>query len=226
MSAIAGFALWLLASSAGAVSDPEAGAIAIDGSITIYVARRQWHIDIGFAAADLTAPLNSVTGKFPEVRYLFFGFGDRRYLMAKNHHLPALLSAIWPGTGIMLVTGLRASPNEAFGAEHVIEIRATARQARALQSFIWGSFATQDGAAAVYAAGPYRGSLYFGATPVYSGLHTCNTWAAEVLEAGGLRVSAAGVILAGQLWTRARRASQRASSSGPQTPAQIPAEPR
>jgi hypothetical protein len=214
ISAICGLALWLLASSASAVSEPA------DAPITIYVARRQWHIDVGFAAADLTVPLKSVASDFPEVRYLFFGFGDRRYLMAKNHHLPTLLSAIWPGAGIMLVTGLRASPDEAFGAEHVIELRATAAQARSLQSFIWGSFGKQDGAAAVYAAGPYQGSLYFGATPVYSGLHTCNTWAAEVLEAGGLRVSAAGVILAGQLWTRARRASQRAPAQSQVAPAE------
>ena len=45
-------------------------------SVVIYVVRRGWHMDIGFAAADLQPPLNDVIGQFPGVRYLFFGFGD------------------------------------------------------------------------------------------------------------------------------------------------------
>jgi hypothetical protein len=72
---------------------------------------------------------------------------------------------------------------------------------------MWGSLLRQNGEAGVYAVGPYPGSLYFGATPGYSGVHTCNTWVAEVLNAGGLPVRSAGVIFAGQLWTRVRHAS-------------------
>ena len=42
-------------------------------------------------------------------------------------------------------------------------------------------------------------------TDHYSAVHTCNTWAAETLRAGGLPVHAAGVIFAGQLWTQMSR---------------------
>lgn len=60
-------------------------------AMMIFVARRRWHVDVGFAAADLGAPLDALAAQFPGVKYLFFGFGDRRYLMAKHQALPAML---------------------------------------------------------------------------------------------------------------------------------------
>jgi hypothetical protein len=74
--AIWAFELLLLAPLALA-SDPNA-------PVTIYVARRQWHVDLGFAAKDLEPPLRSLTADFPDAQFLFFGFGDRHYLLAKH----------------------------------------------------------------------------------------------------------------------------------------------
>jgi hypothetical protein len=54
----------------------------------------------------------------------------------------------------------------------------------------------------VYAPGPYEDSLYFAATERYSAIHTCNTWAAEALRAGGLPLRAKLVVFAGQLWSQ------------------------
>lgn len=171
------------------------------------MARRKWHVDIGFAVKDLEPPLRSLAADFPGAQFLFFGFGDRHYLLAHNQHFPSMLAAVWPGPGIILATGLKATPGEAFGAAKVIPLRATLGQARSVQGFMWGSLSKQNGEAGVYAVGPYPGSWYFGATPRYSGAHTCNTWVAEILEAGGLPLHSAGVIFAGQLWTRVGRAS-------------------
>lgn len=168
-------------------------------STVIYVVRRSWHIDIGFAAADLQAPLNGVTAKFPGARYLFFGFGDRRYLEAKHHTAPVLMSALWPGSGLMLVTALGKTPQEAFGADQVIALPLPEAGVNDLQAFVANSMdLTSD------IAGPYEGSLYFSAVPKYSAVHTCNTWAAEGLKAGGLPIQSAGVVFAGQLWTQVR----------------------
>jgi hypothetical protein len=171
----------------------------------VYVARRDWHVDIGLSTDDLAAPLNAVTADLPGVRYVFFGFADKHYLLAKHHNPPVLLGALWPGDGIMLVTGLAGSPDEAFGAEHVVSLTLNAGQMRALQSFIWKSLRTQDESLNVYQKGPYDGSLYFLAAPKYSALHTCNTWGAEALRAAGFQIHTAGVVFAGQLWSQARR---------------------
>ena len=96
----------------------------------IFVVRRGWHIDIGFAARETAGPLQSLAAEFPKVKYLLFGFGDRRYLLAKNRNAPVLLAAMWPGKGIIWGTGLAASPKDVFGADNVITLSVSAQQAR------------------------------------------------------------------------------------------------
>jgi len=214
-------------SSAPSMRDPARGGV-------IYIARRGWHIDVGFDAADLKPPLDSLLPEFPGVRYLFFGFGDAHYLLAKHRNAPLLLAALWPGRGMLLATGLESSPDQAFGAAHVIALNVTRAQLQAAEDFVARSFGAGAGAGTVagigtdgtgagagidaagarirpYARGPYDGSWYYDTGHRYSALHTCNTWAAEVLKAGGLRVHSVGVVFAGQLWSQARRLARGAS---------------
>lgn len=179
----------------------------------IYVARRGWHIDIGFSAGDLQPPLQSLTGQFPGVRYLFFGFGDQRYLLAKHHSAPVLLAALWPGGAMVLATGLTSPPEEAFGPAHVFAVKVTLQQLQQAQAYVWESLSKQASSApditpVAYARGPYEGSLYFTATSKYSAFHTCNTWVAQVLKAAALPIHSAGVIFAGQLWGQVRHLAQ------------------
>jgi hypothetical protein len=179
--------------------------------VVIYVVRRGWHMDVGFAAGDLQPPLNDVVGQFPGVRYLFFSFGDQRYLLAKNRNAPVLLAALWPGRGMILATAVASSPQDAFGAAHVVALSVTQKQARDTQAFVWHSL---ENGVTPYATGPYEGSLYFAATPRYSAFHTCNTWAAESLRAAALPIHSAGVIFAGQLWSQVRRLEKKQSADG------------
>ena len=181
---------------------------------TVFVARRGWHIDVGVAVEDLSPPLASAASHMPSARYVFFGFADKHYLLAKKRNAPVLLSALWPGASIILLTALENSPQEAFGEKHVVALQLGAEGLAALQAFVWKSLRTQDGAIEVYRQGPYEGSAYFLARPKYSALHTCNTWGAEALKAAGFRVHTAGVIFAGQLWIQARRLKREEERAG------------
>jgi hypothetical protein len=193
------------------------GAQAADNSTVIYVIRRQWHVDIGFAAADLQPPLASLRTDFPATRYLLFGFGDRHYLMDKDRGLGGMLAALWPGPGLMLVTGIATTLPEAFGDGNVIEIPVTAAQAADAQAFVWNSLVPNDGANVPLLAGPYDGSLYYASSKSYSAVHTCNTWAAQTLHAAHLPVHSEGVEFAGQLWKQLRRLAD-APGAGPVPP--------
>jgi hypothetical protein len=174
-------------------------------STTVYVARRRWHMDVGFAAKDIRGPLVGVLGQFPGASYVFFGFGDRHYLLSKDQGAPALLAALWPGPGLILVTALENAPRQAFGVEDVIDLQLTPDESRAIQAFIWRSLSRHtDETVEPYAPGPYPGSTYFAAVPRYSGLHTCITWAAEALRAAGLPVRTRLTLVAGQLWRQIR----------------------
>jgi uncharacterized protein (TIGR02117 family) len=184
---------------------PPHGARPTDSSSVIYLIRRKWHVDIGFAAADLQAPLASLRADFPAARYLLFGFGDRHYLLDKDRGLGGMAGALWPGPGLMLVTALATTLQAAFGDGNVIEIAVTPAQSADAQAFIWRSLATDDGAIAPLRAGPYDGSLYYASSERYSAVHTCNTWAAQGLQAAQLPVHSQGIAFAGQLWRQAQR---------------------
>jgi hypothetical protein len=174
-------------------------------STVIYVIKRNWHVDIGFAAADLQPPLASLRADFPAAAYLLFGFGDRHYLLDRDRGFGGKFAALWPGAGVILATGLRASTQAAFGADNVIEVEVSASQARQLQQFVWRSLSADAAGVRPLRVGPYQGSLYYPASAHYSALHTCNTWAAEALRASGLSIHSHGVALSGQLWMQVQR---------------------
>ena len=194
------------------------GASAEAPPVVIYVVRRSWHIDVGFNAADLEPPLASIHAALPDAHYLLLGFGDKHYLLSHGQSFGRLLGAVLPGDGLVLLTGLEATPEEAFGANEVIRLRVTATQAQELEEFVWKTLATKDGTAKALAAGPYSDSLYYESPQRYSGVHTCNTWAAETLRAGGLPVRSVGVVFSGQLWRQVRRINRTAAWSRPDTP--------
>lgn len=170
----------------------------------VYLVRRGWHVDIGFATSQLPMPLASLGADFPGARYLVFGFGDRRYLLAPQRNTFNMIAASWPSPGLVLATGLTASPDVAFGPEHVIMLRVRPEQARIAAMLVWASLAHDNGTAAV-APGPYPGSRFYGAVVKYSAANTCNTWAASILHDAGLAVHSRGVVFASQLWRQARR---------------------
>jgi len=191
------------------------GASRAQSQTLIYVARRGWHIDIGFDVSDLGLPLAAVMADFPSAQYVFFGFGDRRYLLSRDKNFPSLLAALWPGAGLVLATGLVAPPEQAFGAELVIRLKVNAAQAQAVRDFVWNSLTKANGTAGVLAKGPYGGSLYYSATPTYSVAYTCNTWVAEALRSADLPVHSVGVVFAMQLWMQVRRIDHDAATQTP-----------
>jgi hypothetical protein len=171
---------------------------------SIYVIDRGWHTDLGFSVTDLHGPLARLAADFPGARFLIFGFGDRHYVLAKDKNFGEMLAALWPGPGLILVTGLSADPGRAFGADHNARIRVTPAQADAAAAYVWRSIAADAaGLAHPYAPGPYGGSLFYLSTTTYSGWHTCNSWTAEGLRAAGQPVLSTGVLFAGQVWDQA-----------------------
>jgi uncharacterized protein (TIGR02117 family) len=193
-----------------------------DGSppVVIYVVKRHWHTDIGFGVTDISSPLATVVAKLPAARILLFGFGDRHYLMNQDHGLSGSLVALWPGPGVVLVTGLTATPEQAFGGDEVKRLALSADQARRLEDFVWKTLVPPDGVAGFLGKGPYDGSVFYSATAKYSGLNTCNTWTAEALKVAGLPVSSSGVEFSGQVWRQVGEIQrQQAAASALQAPA-------
>jgi hypothetical protein len=218
------YATWVLLGAAFVLtscSTPPRGEVAppppaADGqSVVIYVVRRSWHIDIGFEATELSPPLATLRQALPQSRYLLFGFGDKHYLLSQGGTVNRLLGAILPGDAVVLLTGLTATPEESFGSDSVVRLAVSPAQAGKLQTFVWKTLTTEHGVATMLAPGPYSGSFYYASVERYSGLHTCNTWAAEALHSAGLPVHSFGVEFAGQLWSQVRRINYRGEGRRP-----------
>lgn len=183
---------------------------------TIYVVRRNWHTDIGLRAADMDGPLAAIRARFPGVRTVLFGFGDRHYLAARQPGVIDMVMAVFPAPGALLVTGLRTTPAEAFGAADVVELGVSADGLRRVAAFVWNAFeAEAGGRPRLLGDGPYPGSLFYASGVTYALTHTCNMWTAEALQTAGTTVRAAGVLSAAQVMARARAAAGRAGGDAP-----------
>lgn len=179
----------------------------------VSVVERDWHTDIALRAEDMDGPLASIRARFPGVRTVLFGFGDRHYLTDRRPGFIDMLLAAFPGPGALLVTGLRTTPAEAFGAANVVDLAVTGAGLRRILDFLWHAFAAGEaGRPWALGGGPYPGSLFYASADTYALTHTCNTWTAEALQAGGTTVSAAGVLFATQVMQRARAAARSSSA--------------
>jgi hypothetical protein len=176
-----------------------------EGVDRVSVIDQGWHTDIGLPVAELHGKLAGLAADFPGATWLTIGFGDRAYLLRRDTDFFDMVRALFPGKAALLVTGLRAPPDTAFGAGNVVTLAIAKPQLDALEAFLAGYF-SNDGAGQLLrlADGPYPGSLFFASDATYDALHTCNTWAAESLQAGGYPVSTSFVIFASQVMAAAR----------------------
>ncbi|HZR35638.1 MAG TPA: DUF2459 domain-containing protein [Nevskia sp.] len=204
-----GCALLLAGLSACSAIPVETGAAAATHAppppASAYVLRRGRHTDLVLPVAGLDERLSTLTADFAAPRYLVFGFGDRQYMLATHRNAWHALLAPLPGAGVVLVTGLQETPQQAYGAEHLAPLRLSAAQLRELQRFVWDSL-EQDppGAVRPYLPGQLPENVYYASTRTYWGFYTCNTWTAEALQKAGLPVRSGGVLFAGQVWDQIR----------------------
>ncbi|MGA9866478.1 MAG: DUF2459 domain-containing protein [Acetobacteraceae bacterium] len=184
----------------------------------VYVVSRGWHVEVGLSTADLAGPLTVFRDIFPDARALLFGYGKRTFFTARVDTLREYVLGPFPGPAVIQVTGLAVLPTQAYPSSDVMVLRLPPGGARALSSYIWNDLGKdRAGGPRLVAQGNFPGSVFYAARSGYSPTHTCNTWAANALQAAGLPISGAGVIFSGQ-------AVSRVLAAGACTPEAPPAE--
>ncbi len=192
---------------------PPVGQAGPPGPAVVYAIDRGWHTDIGLPVDEISDPLDTIEQRFPGVHFLTFGFGERQYLLSRKATVGEMLGALLPSQSALLVTALTATPAAAFGARHVVVLHVSADGMARITSALWQALEkSSDGTPALLGDGPYPGSVFYAAGGTYDAFNTCNTWTAQMLHAGGLPLSPAGVLFSGQVMDMARAiAAQQAS---------------
>lgn len=196
--------LLLLALAACAASDPPmpapVGVVETGQAHTVVaVVQRDWHTDVCLRVQDINAWVMALARGFDGATVLCFGFGERRYVVERRHDPLTMIRALFPSRATILMTVLRATPEEAFGAQNVIEVPVGDAGLDGIQRFLRESFETDDaGDPQRLADGPYPGSLFFAASGTYHVFHTCNTWTARAVRSAGLS-SVRDTLFAGSL---------------------------
>ena len=184
-------------------SPPDVGA----RTETIFVIARGWHTDIGLPADALRGRLVPLRETFPGAAWFVFGIGERSFLVKPDAGILDMLTALFPNPSAMLVTGLNHAPDAAFaGSGEVIVANVTEAGLDRLVGFIASSFEyAQPAGPRLLSRGPYPGSLFYYATPTYSGLYTCNTWTADALRSAGIPIRSSGTLFADDVVRQVRR---------------------
>jgi uncharacterized protein (TIGR02117 family) len=197
----------------GSTSSPTYQEAPGDG-VRIYVIAAGWHTEIALPVHVIRDPLRAATPDFPGAQYLSFGWGERNYYMARAPTLSDAMSALFPGPAVLLVTPLYQPPRESRASGQVFELSLSTAGLDRLSNFLWTAFEkASDGTTRRLAPGPEPGSAFYAATGTYSSSYTCNTWTAEGLRVGGVPVTPAGVVFAGQLTDQLRSLNARAAEA-------------
>jgi len=176
------------------------------GGTVLTVIDRGWHTDIALPVDAFSGPIATLGQAFPGARVLVFGFGDRAYYMAPGAPFLAMLAALFPSPGVILVTALDTSPAEAFGSDHVVPLVLSPEQRQAITGTLWRSLDEQaDGSIRRLGDGPYPGSGFYASGDIYDAFHNCNRWTLSTLRRGGLPADPDGVVSAAEVMAQVRR---------------------
>lgn len=176
-----------------------------DDDAILYVIERGWHTDIGFPVDEIAAPLAALKSAFPGARFLTFGFGERQFVMSRQQTFATMLKALLPSRSVLLMTGLRTTPQDAFGQSNVVVLRLSRAGLARIQAAMWAELEHAPGDDPMLLAdGPYPGSVYYAALATYDAMFTCNTWTAQMLRFSNFPMPVVGVVFSGQVMGMAR----------------------
>jgi hypothetical protein len=185
------------------VQEPASCTAPLPAADYVYVRSHGWHVDIGMSADSITGPLAVFREIFPGAQALMFGYGKRTFLTARADTFSEYLLGPLPGLAVIQVTGVGSDLAEAYPPGDLLVMRLPPGGARALSDFLWHDIALDKvGQPRLVGPADFPGSQFYAAVTGYSLAHTCNTWAANALQAAGVSVHGEGVVFSGQVVAR------------------------
>ncbi len=160
---------------------------------TMHVIDHGLHTGLCVRADDLNRQAADLRDRFQEAEYYELGWGDAAFYQAEEKTTGLALGALfWPGDAVMHVVGFRGEPREYFKGTDVRRVALSDEGYNRLLRFVSDGF-HRDGNGRLVPAkrGIYGDSQFYRGTGHYHALNTCNTWTAEALSMGGIRIESA-----------------------------------
>ncbi len=201
-----------LSSTATIAAPPRSKSIPVQQPRFYYVGSHSWHTSIIVPRAAIPAgalPPN-VIQTFADYRYLEFGWGDKKFYMARRPNVATAIDAVFsPGPSVLHVAGLNSPLHEELAWSGLVEVPCTTIEFASLCRAIGQTFDRDaNGRVDSSGAGLYgHTSRFYPARGQYYLFNTCDTWTAQMMRAGGLAASTVGpgAWSAGAIMAQARR---------------------
>ncbi|MDA5193959.1 DUF2459 domain-containing protein [Govanella unica] len=174
---------------------------------TVYVVSNSWHTSLVLVRGDLPDGLLPEAADLPDAAYLEIGWGERVYYRTPHPSLWQAIKAIGPSPAVLHMAGFSTPPVTRYAADRRVAVTLSRDDYRRLVRAVDASFERGQSSRA-HALGPglYGESFFYPARGRFDLFHNCNDWTAHILQAGGVPLSASGIITAGLLMARVRRA--------------------
>jgi len=178
-----------------------------EATVIVHVVRHGWHSGLVIRRDQIPPEAWPEHTRFPAVRFLEVGWGDRAFYQSPDPGIRVALEASLASEGSVLhVAGLDRPPAEHFAHAEITTVVLSARGADALARFVSRAYARDAAGRPIdLGTGLYPGSRFYAATGRYSLVYTCNSWIASALRAGGCPITPAWALTAGNLTFQARR---------------------
>lgn len=159
----------------------------------VYVTSHGWHTGFVIPAVDMQERIPELKLRFPDSKYIEFGWGDKGFYQSSEITSGLTLRAIfWPTESVIHAVALSENPYSYFSGSQVEKVCLSEKGYASLLQFIENSFfKTNTNKLVMLKSGIYGDSQFYKGEGDYYLMNTCNKWTAKGLSSTGLGISTA-----------------------------------
>ena len=155
----------------------------------VYLTQHGWHTGLIVAADAITPHIPDLQQRFPDAKFLRFGWGDNIVYQADDTTFWASTYAILlPTDAVMHVVATQTPPTVAFAHHKLKQLCLTEEEHQATLTFISQSFTRNAGHIQPTQVKTQTNDQFYHADGTYYFLNTCNTWTAKGLASAGFDI--------------------------------------
>lgn len=174
----------------------------------IYLINQSWHTGILIPVNNTTKELFPVLKLFEGKNYVDIGWGDEEFYQHPDFDLYLAAKAIlYPTRSVLRIEGHISSIESIINwSEYIIKFKLNDDGLKGIANFINKTFQYDSNGNFIITSHRAEGSIiFFRSKFMYHLFNTCNTWAAEVLNAAGFKIDFLGIITAEQLFSKVKK---------------------